>query len=231
MDLKNLKENKYVKDLQAGFQDIQTVAQEGNAKLFMKQFIAIVVILLIWHQLSGMCSKKIRKYKDQVAAVEIAQASAKEYEENKKKLIDLEPRFPNIESKDDWLLMQVLSIFKEVGVTPEVSNSQAEDASNGAYLVTSLPVVVSMEFNQFADLLASIESRDEYLAVSSVSIEKESDMARLGTSKIALKFNTAFPKERVAKKLFKDYDQLVSPDKAKATSSGKSSKTKKKGGK
>ncbi|MBR4682324.1 MAG: hypothetical protein IKP06_03360 [Elusimicrobiaceae bacterium] len=228
MDLKKLKENKYIKDLQDGFQDIQTVAQEGNVKLFMKQFITVVVILLIWHQLSGMCAKKIRKYKDQVAAVEIAQTSAQDYEANKKKLVDLEPRFPDVESKDDWLLMQILSIFKEVGVTPEVSSSQAEDSSNAAYLVTSLPVSVSMEFNQFADLLASIESRDEFLAISSLGIEKESDMARLGTSKISLKFNTAFPKEKIAKKLFKDYDKLVSPDKVKATSSGKS---KKKGGK
>ena len=42
----NLKTNKHVESLKKGFQDIQTVAQEGNYKLFVKQFVAVLVVFL-----------------------------------------------------------------------------------------------------------------------------------------------------------------------------------------
>ena len=47
----NLKANKVVENLKKGFQDIQTVAQEGNFKLFLKQFIATCNLLVMNHQL------------------------------------------------------------------------------------------------------------------------------------------------------------------------------------
>lgn len=215
MDLNKLKNNKYVEELKLGFQDIQTVVQEGNVKLFLKQFVTIAVVVLIWWHLSGKCEKKVRYYEDQVAAARIQQESAAEYRSNKEQLIGLEPRFPDVEAKEDWLLRQILSIFKDAGVTPEVSNTQAEDPSNSSYIAVSLPVNTVMEFNKFAELLASIENRDEFVKVSAFSLEKETDSARLGSNKISMKFNTIFPKEKIAKKLFKDYDSLISARKQK----------------
>ena len=201
MDLNKLKNNKHVEELKQGFNDIQTVAQEGNAKLFLKQFVAVIVILLIWWHVSGKLSKKVQGYNDKMSAIQIQQNSAQEYQSNKKQLIDLEPRFPDVENKNEWLLSQILSIFKETGLTPEVSGGQSEDTSNSAYVVVSLPVTTFMEFNQFADLLAGIENRDEYVKVSAFELDKETDPARLGSNKILLKFNTIFPKEKIAKKL------------------------------
>ena len=226
MDLNKLKNNKHVEELKQGFNDIQTVAQEGNAKLFLKQFVAVIVILLIWWHVSGKLSKKVQGYNDKMSAIQIQQNSAQEYQSNKKQLIDLEPRFPDVENKNEWLLSQILSIFKETGLTPEVSGGQSEDTSNSAYVVVSLPVTTFMEFNQFADLLAGIENRDEYVKVSAFELDKETDPARLGSNKILLKFNTIFPKEKIAKKLFADYDSLIEARKQKLATASKTGEKK-----
>lgn len=226
MDLNKLKNNKHVENLKQGFNDIQTVAQEGNAKLFLKQFVAVIVILLIWWHVSGKLSQKVQGYNDKMSAIQIQQNSAQEYQSNKKQLIDLEPRFPDVETKNEWLLSQILSIFKETGLTPEVSGGQSEDTSNSAYVVASLPVTTFMEFNQFADLLAEIENRDEYVKVSGFELDKETDPARLGSNKILLKFNTIFPKEKIAKKLFADYDSLIEARKQKLATDNKTGEKK-----
>ena len=215
-----------MEELKQGFNDIQTVAQEGNAKLFLKQFVAVIVILLIWWHVSGKLSKKVQGYNDKMSAIQIQQNSAQEYQSNKKQLIDLEPRFPDVENKNEWLLSQILSIFKETGLTPEVSGGQSEDTSNSAYVVVSLPVTTFMEFNQFADLLAGIENRDEYVKVSAFELDKETDPARLGSNKILLKFNTIFPKEKIAKKLFADYDSLIEARKQKLATASKTGEKK-----
>ena len=64
----NLKTNKFVENLKKGFQDIQTVAQEGNFKLFLKQFIAILVVFLAFKFLSGKFAEKIANYEGQMEA-------------------------------------------------------------------------------------------------------------------------------------------------------------------
>ena len=203
-----LKDNKHVESFKYGLRDIQTVAQEGNFGLFLKQFVAILVIFLLFKYVAGKCSSKVQYYNDQMAAVQIQQNSAQEYQTNKMQLIDLEPRFPDADAKNEWLLRQILIIFKDAGVTPEVASSQEEEDA-GSYITVSLPVTTFMEFNKFADLLASIENRDEYVKISTFSLEKETTPARLGSNKITMKFNTVFPKDKIAKKIFKDYDKLV----------------------
>ncbi len=218
IDFKNLKNSKHVENLKQGFADLQTVLQEGNLKLFVAQGVAILLIVLAWWHLSNKFETKVRSYNDQMAAIRIQQNSAQEYQVNKQKLVDLEPRFPDVETKTEWLLSQILTIFKETGVTPEVSGAQSENASDSAYIVASLPVTTFMEFHNFAELLASIENRDEYVKVSEFTLEKEQESSRLGFNKITMKFNTIFPKEKIAKKLFKDYDALIAARQQKKTS-------------
>ena len=154
--------NKIVEDLKKGFQDIQTVAQEGNVKLFVKQFVAVLVVFLLFRYCNGKFSEKIANYNGQMEAIRVQQTSEQEYQSNKKKLISLEPRFPDVEAKNEWLLSQVLGIFKEAKVTPQMEGTQAEDNSNASFLATSLQVNAEMPYDAFAELLAGVENKDEY---------------------------------------------------------------------
>ena len=61
-----------------------------------------------------------------------------------------------------------------------------------------------MSFDKLGEFLASIENRPEFIRVSEVALEKESDKNNLGMNKVSMKFNTVFPKEKIAKSLFKD---------------------------
>lgn len=205
----NLKTNKHVESLKKGFQDIQTVAQEGNYKLFVKQFVAVLVVFLGFKYCSGQFNEKINNYNGQMEAIRMQQSSEREYMTNKDLLFELEPHFPDISDKNGWLVSQILGIFKEAGLTPQVDGSQSEDSSNPTYVAASLQVNSEMDFTRFANFLADIENSNEYLKVSDFSITKDTSPEHLGSNKIAMKFNTIFPKEKIAQTMFKDYAQIM----------------------
>jgi hypothetical protein len=205
----NLKNNKHVENLKKGFQDIQTVAQEGNVKLFVKQFVAVALVLLAFKFLGGKFTEKINNINGQMDAIRMQQTNEREYDNNKRQLIRLEPRFPEVDGKNEYLVTQILEIFKNENLTPEVDSNQNEDTSNPTYIATSLGVSTEMNFNRFADFLARLENRKDFLKISEIGIEKDTSLENLGNNKITLRFNTIFPKEKIAKSLFKDYDKLV----------------------
>ncbi len=205
----NLKSNKQMESLKKGFQDIQTVLQEGNYKLFVKQFVVVLVAFLGFRYYNGQFEDKIRNFDGQMDAIRMQQSSEREYMANKELLFELEPRFPDISDKNGWLVSQILGVFKEADLTPQVDGTQAEDASNPTYEAVSLQVSSEMDFSRFANFLADIENLEEYLKVSDFSITKDTDPEHLGNNKISMKFNTIFPKEKIAKKLFSDYDQIM----------------------
>lgn len=206
--------DKIVADLKKGFQDIQTVAQEGNLKLFVKQFVAVLVVFLLFRYCNGQFAAKISNYDGQMEAIRMQQTSEQEYQANKTKLISLEPRFPDVDAKNEWLLSQVLGIFKEAKVTPQMEGTQTEDDSNASFLAASLLVNAEMSFDAFANMLAGVENKDDYVKISEFSISKLTESDKLGQNKITLRFNTVFPKEKVAKSIFKDYDKLIQQQQA-----------------
>lgn len=211
----NLKNNKQMESLKKGFQDIQTVMQEGNYKLFVKQFVAVLVVFLGFKYCSGLFADKINNYNGQMEAIRMQQSSEREYMANKELLFELEPRFPDVSEKNGWLTSQILGVFKDAELTPQINGTQTENSSNPTYDAVSLQVSSEMDFTRFARFLADIENNDEYLKVSDFSITKDMDPARLGNNKISMKFNTIFPKEKIAKKLFKDYDKIMAQKHAK----------------
>lgn len=215
---------KMQENLKKGFQDIQTVAQEGNVKLFVKQFVAVLVVFLLLRYANGKFDDKVRNFNGQVDAIRVQQTSEQEYQANKMKLLSLEPKFPNIESKNEWLLSQILGIFKAANITPQIEGQQTEDTSNSTFVAASLRVNTEMGFTPFAEFLAGIENLDEYIKVTEFSIAKQQEASKLGVNKVSMRFNTIFPKEKIAKGLFKDYDKIIQEQQAKKSSKRKGGK-------
>ena len=205
----NLKNNKQIESLKKGFRDIQTVFQEGNLKLFLKQGIAVLLIFLLYRFVSGKNEQKIADLNERISAIATQKSSEQEYLRNKDTLLDLEPRFPDISTKNEWLVGQVLGVFKAADLAPQVSGQQTEDASNPTYVTASLDVNTNAGFTRFAEFLADIENRDEFLKVSSFSIKKDTNAANLGNNQISMRFNTIFPKEKIASRMFKDYEEQM----------------------
>ncbi|MBO7191030.1 MAG: hypothetical protein J6V32_02885 [Elusimicrobiaceae bacterium] len=201
------KNNKKTNALKKGFQDIQTVLQEGNFKLFVKQFILVLGVFLLFRYLTGQFAIKEQEYRGQIEAINVQKKNEKTYLSNKEKLLELEPLFPDISSKTEWLLSQILGIYQSAGLAPEVSGSQTENTSNPAYVATSLQVKSAMEFDKLGEFLASIENRPEFVRVSEITLEKDMDKNRLGMNKVSMKFNTVFPKEKISKTLFRDQNK------------------------
>jgi len=121
---------------------------------------------------------------------------------NKEKLLKLEPRFPDMEAKNDWLLRQIVAVSRDSGITPKLGSEQSEDTSNSGYTVVSIPMSATLTYHQLGQLLANIENREEYLKVSEFSLVKNTE--NLGENEVTMKINTIFPKEKIAKSLFKN---------------------------
>ena len=207
------KTNQYIDRFKQGFADIQTVMQDGNFKLFLKQCIAVLVIFLLFKYLTGKFIARIQNIDGQLEAIRAQQVNEQEYLANKKLLISLEPRFAAADAKNEWLLSQIIDIFKKANISPNVDSSQTEDTSNPTYVATSRGASTEMSYDAFANFLANIENRPGYIKISAFTIEKDGDPNRIGNNKVSLKLNTIFPKEKIAKSLFKDYDQLVAAEK------------------
>ena len=211
----DLKNNKHVEILKKGFQDIQTVLQEGNVKLFLKQGIAVLIIFLLFRYVSGKNVTKVNDLQTQLGAISAQENNEQEYLRNKDTLLDLEPRFPDISMKNEWLVGKVLEVFKTGQLAPQVTGQQSEDSSNPTYVAVGLDVNTNAEFDKFAEFLADIENHDEFLKVSNFSLKKDVTPSGLGNNQITMRFNTIFPKEKIASRMFKDYNEQMEKRKAK----------------
>ena len=193
-----IKRNNFLHSIKQGFIDIKTVVQEGNYKLFVKQFVLVLIVFLGFRYVGNQFVLQEQEINGKIAAIEAQQTNEKEYETNKRLLLSLEPRFANISDKNEWLLSQVIDIFKNANLTPNVAGRQTEDTSNSSIVTTSIQVSSDMDYKTFANLVASIENRSEYIRISNFTIEKAKEGSQIGMNKISLKLNTAFPKEKLS---------------------------------
>lgn len=196
------KNNKFVESVKKGFADIKLVAEEGNYKLFLKQLAVIIVVFLGYRYCSATLQDREANLRGQIDAVYAQQNNEKEYLANKTKLLKLEPRFPDLSAKNDWLLRQLVAVFRDAQLTPKLGSAQSEDTSNPGFTVAGIPVTLQTSFNEFGRLLASFENRDEFLRVSEFTVTKNAE--NLGQNNITMRVNTIFPKEKIAKTMFKN---------------------------
>ena len=206
------KSNNFVDSIKQGFIDIKVVLEEGNYKLFIKQMIVIIALIFGYRYANDIFQQQDSEIASQVEAVHAQQNNEQAYVSNKKKLLELEPRFPDLEAKNDWLLRQIVAIFKDSQIRPSMGASQTENTNNSGYTLVSLPVDIEASYKDFGNLLADIENREEFLRISQISLNKNE--GNLGTNTVHLQFNTIFPKEKIAKTMFKD--ELAAKEKAAA---------------
>lgn len=196
------KPNKIAESVKKGFADIKLVLEESNYKLFLKQFVVIIVIFLAYRYVNTALQEKDANIRGQIDAVQAQQNNEKDYLASKQKLLGLEPRFPDLSAKNDWLLRQIVTVFRDSQLTPKLGAAQAEDTSNSGYTVAAIPVTVQASFGDFGRLIANIENRGEYLKISEFNLSKSTE--HLGDNNITMRVNTIFPKEKIAQTMFKD---------------------------
>ncbi len=196
------KPNKIVESIKKGLADIKMVLEEGNYKLFIKQMIVIILVFFGFRYYNGVLQQKENDIRGKIDAVQAQQNNEKEYLANKKKLLELEPRFPDMATKNDWLLRQIVSVFREANITPKLGTAQAEDTSNPAFTVAAIPVTFNVSYGDFGRFLAQLENSNEYLKVSEFTLTKSKES--LGENAITMRINTIFPKEKIARTMFKD---------------------------
>ena len=191
-----------------GLRDMKTVFEEGGFKLFIKQAIAVMVLILVFRYISGSLAVRDENIKGKMEALQAQQSNEKDYLASKSKLLSLEPRFPDISEKNNWLLKQVDTILREFSFNQTAKvGVQTEDVSNNAYTVVSVPLELTTTYAELGNLMATIEGREEFLKVSEFALTKNKDP--LGTNSIKMRVDTVLPAEKVAKALFKDAPQTA----------------------
>ncbi len=217
-------------NFQKGLQDIKSVLEDGKFALFAKQLVVLLVVfLLVRYGYTNMDAKKA-KIKDDMAALQIQQINKSDYEENKQHLLRLEPLFPDIGKKQEWMLVRLSDIFEKRKIQANIDGNP-EEHPQASYLVSSQLVTFMEDFQRIGELLSDIENGEDFFRISSIVITKQTDKEHLGTNAVAIQFNTAFPNHKYAATLFKDYNQQMERIKLEqAADKDKSEKTQPAGG-
>lgn len=194
--------------IKQGFADIKATLEEGNIKLFVKQ---VAVIMLagwgVW-TLTGKLSAQKAQINDRVYALSLQQTHQDDYMSNKDRLLRLEPLFPDMGKKNEWLIKTLMNAFGTHDIQANINGNAVEKVESN-YTVVSQDVTFKGSFAELGNFLADVENGKDFLRISGVSLTKLTDTNSLGKNTINIKFNTVFPKEKYGKRLFKDYDKQM----------------------
>ena len=193
--------NKFVESVKQGFNDIKLVMEEGNyncSSAVCGHYCGVSAVPVCRRGFAG----KIGKYSGADSAIEAQFTMQNEYMASKQKLLELEPRFPDVSAKNDWLLRQIVAVFRDSNVTPTLGSAQAEDTSNSGYTVAGIPVTMVLRYGDFGRLLANIENKKQYLRVFRSYADQTG--GNQGQNESTIRINTIFPQEKIAAKMFKD---------------------------
>lgn len=201
---------KYAKweEFKAGLYNIKHVLEERKLSLFVKQVAVLAVVFLAVRSISGKLAAHQAELKDKINALTIQSTNKEDYLNNKDHLLRLEPLFPNKEQKSDWLPSMLMALFRKHDLSPQLDGNFAESAQKG-YVVVSKPIAWQQSYKNLGEMLANMENSDTFLRVSEISISKLTGKEVLGENSVTVKFNTIFPNEKYAPKLFKDYAQQM----------------------
>ncbi len=202
------KKNPKIEELKTGLQDIKNVFAEGKFSLFVKQFVVLAGVFLLVRMVNGKLEAHKATLKDKMAAITIQQTNKEDYLNNKEHLLRLEPLFPDIEQKSNWLPSRLMALFSKHDLSPKIDGNFAENAK-GNLIVVSQPISWQQGYKKLGEMMADLENGDDFLRVSEVSIAKLTGKEVLGDNAVTVRFNTVFPKEKYSPKLFKDYKQRM----------------------
>jgi len=216
--------SRVVADAKQGFRDIKRVMEEGNYRLFVKQLVILLLVFLGVRFLNDKLSQQRASCVDQISAISIQQTNEQDYLENKSRLLQLEPAFPDIANKNEWLLRKIMDALESHQIQANISGNVSETAGTD-YTVVAQPVTFQQEFFDLGRFVADIENGDDFLRISELSISKPTDPALLGKNIVNIRFNTLFPKEKYGPKLFKDYAKRMQELKAAQESASQAAKS------
>lgn len=194
--------------LKRGLVDVKAMLEEGNIKLFIKQL--AVILLACWGvwTLTGKLSAQKAQIEDRVSAISLQQTHQDDYLSNKDRLLRLEPLFPDMGKKNEWLIKTLMGLFSAHEIEANINGNAVEKVDSN-YTIVSQEVTFRNSFANLGHFLADVESGNDFLRISNLTISKLTDTGSLGQNTINIRFNTVFPKEKYAKRLFKDYDQQM----------------------
>ena len=202
--------------LKQGLNDVKAMLEEGNIKLFVKQL--AVIALAFWGVWTWMGKLKTQKdqIEDRVSAISLQQTHQDDYLTNKDRLLRLEPLFPDMGKKNEWLVQTLMRAFADHNVQATINGNAVEKVESN-YTIVSQEVAFRDSFANLGRFLADIENGNDFLRVSSLTISKLTDANSLGLNSIGIRFNTVFPKDKYAKRLFKDYAEQMKKIEAETT--------------
>lgn len=202
--------------LKQGLNDVKAMLEEGNIKLFVKQL--AVIALAFWGVWTLMGKLKTQKdqIEDRVSAISLQQTHQDDYLTNKDRLLRLEPLFPDMGKKNEWLVQTLMRAFADHNVQATINGNAVEKVESN-YTIVSQEVAFRDSFANLGRFLADIENGNDFLRVSSLTISKLTDANSLGLNSIGIRFNTVFPKDKYAKRLFKDYAEQMKKIEAETT--------------
>lgn len=176
-------------DIKDGLTDVKNMLMEGNYKPFINPLICVVVVGILVYFLNGSAVEKVNSEKKKIEALRAESDNIAEYKSSKELYEKLLPQLPPLEKKDEWLLVQVASIFPKSGA--EVSKTgRNELETEGDITLSSVNLEALMNYEQLGKLVETIENYPQFLRISELNITRpEGD---LGKIRVTMRLSTIF---------------------------------------
>ncbi len=184
---------KFVTNMKEGFNDIKNMLLEHNYRPFIRP---VAVLLIVGIGVSFFNNKAETKILDINRKIEAQKAeidNEQEYKTSKATYEKLVKVLPPIDKKNEWLLAQIISIFKKAGIeTTRTGKHILEE--DGVFLLSSVNIEAELNYEQLGKLVEAIENNQFFMRVSNISASRE--QGNLGKVKANMQLHTVFIDEK-----------------------------------
>ncbi|MDR1124200.1 MAG: hypothetical protein LBL61_06425 [Elusimicrobiota bacterium] len=181
----------FLNNIKQGLGDAKNMLSEGSYKPFAGPLILVVALWFGLGWLNDGAAHRVDEIRDKVEAQKAERNNEAEYKASKAAYESLVERLPSEDSKEMWLLSEMISIFSKNNITPaRTGRHELEDS--GIFTMASVNYEVDADFATLGKLVESVENAGSFLRISDLQVQRTD--GNLGRLRANFKVNTIFVK-------------------------------------
>lgn len=179
----------FTDELKEGLLDAKNMLEAHNFKPFV---LPVVLLLILWFGLGHLntsAGKRVLNARQRSEAMEAEIANESEYKNSKAAYERLAARLPASDSRNEWLLTEMLSKFDEFNIVPTRTGRQTLEDSQLVTMAT-INYEFDADYQTLGKLVESLENNAKYIRISELNAVRSETNATL--LKVAMRVNTIF---------------------------------------
>ena len=186
----------FLHSLTDGAQNIKLMLVEGKVKLLIRPIVVMLVVCAGLYYYNTLNKEAVQRDLEQIASLKTQKENMSQYIENKQAVVKAEVFFPDIVDKNEWLVTQMIDVFKRADILQKFAGSQTEQ-SNDIITATVMGADFTADYTSGGRVIAGLENIEQFLTVQELTIVRSSkEGSGVPQNTYVIKVGTVFPKDR-----------------------------------